>query len=243
LLDLRLSNPHRLRQAFSYPTMHRRSDHPDVLENERLEYLGDSVIGLATSTYLYDRYPDLPEGDLTSLRAALVCAPTLSAWARRLRLDQFLDLEPSSAAVPGGRNLERLLASIFEAVIGVLYLDRGINAVRELLQPLLDTWAPRLVEAGRGPKNRLQELTRVGGGAAPAYRVVDESGPAHARHFTVEVLLGGEVMGTGAGHSKQQAEKRAAEAAIQLLLGSATRSRKPSQRMKARRPSKRAISR
>lgn len=210
--------------------MRRRSDHPDVRENERLEFLGDSVVALAVSSDLFERFPDLPEGDLTWLRAALVCAPTLGAWAREMRLDEVLGVAEEGAGQPGGRNLDRLLASVFEAVVAVVYLERGLEAVRDLLRPFIDGSAPRLAEAGRGPKNRLQELTQVDGGPTPLYRVVDETGPPHARLFTVEVDLSGRVIGTGTGHTKQLAEKAAAEAAIAALQQPRTGARARSRR-------------
>jgi len=197
--------------------MQRRSDHPDARAQERLEFLGDSVIALAVSSDVFERFPDRPEGDLTWLRAALVCAPTLGAWARSMGLQSLLDITNESAGQPGGRNLDKLLASVFEAVVAVVFIEHGLEAVRDLLRPFLDDWAPRLAESSRGPKNVLQELTQADGGPTPRYRVVDETGPPHARIFTVEVDVGDRVIGTGTGNSKQLAEKAAAEAAIASL--------------------------
>lgn len=239
-LDLGVQNLDLLGQALSFATLQRRSDHPDVRQNERLEYLGDSVVALVVATDLYARFPDLPEGDLTCLRAALVCAPTLGAWAREIGLDRFVTVADEELAEAGGRNIEKLLASVFEAVVAVVYLERGPEGVGELVRPLLDEWAPRLAQSGRGPKNVLQELTQAGGGPTPHYRVVGEAGPSHAREFTVEVDVGGTVLGTGTGYSKQRAEKAAAEAAIAAL-----RERRPAKRprvgrAKKRMPAKRA---
>lgn len=235
---LHLRDPHLLRAAVAYPTSARDSDHPDVRQNERLEFLGDSVIGTATADYLFRTFPDLPEGDLTSMRSALVSASTQSAWARHLRLERWLGFD-SSPTQPGERNVERLLAMLFEALMGALYLEQGPEGVARFLQPLLDRWAQELPDRGRGPKNRLQELSQEHGGPTPVYRLVEQMGPPHARLYRVEVMVSDDVLGAGVGRSKRAAETAAAEQAIGVLedrLGHGAAGRPKGARSPAGRP-------
>ncbi len=188
---------------------------PDVVPNERLEFLGDAVLELISSDLLYRRFPDASEGELTDLRAALVRASTLAAFARALSLGPHLRLGKGEEAT-GGRDRELLLASAFEAVLGALYLDGGLDVTRRFLEPQLREEVGRAIAQKRirDDKSRLQELAQARLGVTPTYRVIDQSGPSHARRFAVEVLLGDIVAARGEGRSKRLAEQAAAHEAL-----------------------------
>jgi len=188
---------------------------PGVVSNERLEFLGDAALALICSHLLYTLYPDAPEGQLTQLRAALVRASTLAEFARRLPIGPWLRLGRGEDAT-GGRDRELLIASAFEATLGALYLDGGLEATRAFLEPLLRAEGKRVVAQHRmkDAKSLLQELAQGRLGVTPRYRLVGEEGPAHARTFVVEALVGELVAGQGQGRSKQHAEQAAAQAAL-----------------------------
>lgn len=191
-----------------------------VAHNERLEFLGDAVLGVAVADLLYRRYPQAPEGDLSRMRAALVCAPTLARVARRLGLGQFLRLGHGEEA-SGGRDRTSVLAGALEAVIGAVYLQHGLEAARRLVERC---FAEEFALAARGElvedfKTALQEWSQRHLAAEPIYRVVAQEGPDHAPVYTVEVLLGGRPAGSGRGRSKKEAEQAAAEEALRRLLG------------------------
>ena len=190
-------------------------DEPD---NERLEFLGDAVVGLAVSEYLYRRFPALAEGDLARMRAAVVREGSLAAAARRLELGDALRMG-HGAERGGARERSSVLADAYEALMGALYLACGWARAK---QAVLASLAPELedVTSSRAPvdaKTALQELLQARKGAAPLYRLVDVSGPAHRRSFTSEVLFEGEVLGSGSGKSKKASEQAAAAAALRRL--------------------------
>jgi len=195
-------------------------EHPDAApgHNERLEFLGDAVISLVVSEALHARHPVDDEGVLSTRRASIVSAKGLARLARRIDLGDAILLGEGEARQRGGRAREALLASAFEALAGAVFLDRGWDQVRAwilvLAAPELEADAP----AGtlKSPKNRLQELTQRSG-ERPAYRVVQLSGPDHAREFVIEVAVAGEVVGTGTGSSLRAAETAAAEAGLDAL--------------------------
>lgn len=198
------------------------NENPDfsLLSNERLEFIGDAVLGLLVTEELYQRFPEAPEGELTHLRAALVRGVTLARWARQLELGEFLLMGRGEEA-SGGRERPANLANVMEAVLGAIYLDQGMAAVRTLLLPLLEAemtqkWPQRLQ---KDPKSRLQELTQSLWQTAPTYRTISIEGPEHKRRFTVEVLVGERTLGQGQGASKRQAQQAAAEEALNLLEG------------------------
>jgi selenide, water dikinase len=188
---------------------------PGVVSNERLEFLGDAALALVSAGLLYQLRPDASEGDLSQLRAALVRASTLASLARAMRLGSLLRLGRGEDAT-GGRDRDLLIASAFEAVIGALYLDAGLEAVRAWLEPLLRAEAGRAVEQRRvkDAKSLLQELAQARLGVTPRYQVVSEEGPSHARLFNVQALLGDVVIGAGQGLAKREAEQAAARAAL-----------------------------
>ncbi len=183
--------------------------------NERLEFLGDSVLGMVTAAFLYRTHPDLPEGDLTRTRAALVCEESLVEVAEALDLGRYLRLGRGEDS-GGGRNRVSIRADAVEAVIAAVYLDGGLEEARKIIQRfILDREAEK--SASRDHKTALQELVQRESGQVLAYQLVDQSGPDHAKVFTVEVCLNGKSLGRGTGHSKKEAEQMAAKAAVAKL--------------------------
>lgn len=184
--------------------------------NERLEFLGDAVLELLTTTFLFNQFPNLNEGVLTSYRSALVKTTSLAAVAERLGLGEQLKMSKGEEAT-GGRTNPSLLADTFEAVLGALYLDQGLEAVEKFLQKELFTDIDRILKEKlyKDPKSELQEQVQSRGFTTPTYEVVKAEGPDHDKTFTVTVTVGEEVMGEGTGKSKQQAQQAAAEAALQ----------------------------
>jgi ribonuclease-3 len=196
------------------------NEHPEFAfeDNERLEFLGDAILDFVTGEYLYHRFPEQREGLLTSLRSVLVRRNTLADFARRWDLGYHLMMGHGEAET-GGRNRPATLCATFEAVVGALYLDQGIDSVRHLLEPLIVPQITRTLKErlDKDPKSSLQELAQGRMHRTPRYRTVSESGPDHAKEFTVEATIGGEAYGTGKGFSKQQAAQEAARAALAHL--------------------------
>jgi ribonuclease III len=186
--------------------------------NERLEFLGDAVLGLVVTDLAYRRFPELPEGELAKLRAATVNMLTLADVARDIHLGEEI-LLGKGEELSGGRDKTSILADAMEAVLGAVYLDRGLDAARQLIERLF--W-PRMAAYVRGEGDRdyktgLQELAAQDLGSVPQYRVTEE-GPDHAKEFTATVFLGGQAYGSGSGRSKKEAEQRAARKAYARLM-------------------------
>ena len=181
--------------------------------NERLEFLGDSVLGLVVTDALYLGYPDLPEGHLAKLRAAVVNMRALAGVARGLRLGDYVRLGRGEDGT-GGRDKSSILADTLEAVIGAVYIERGLDQASALVHRLFDPVIAKSARLGAGLdwKTSLQELTASGVLGVPEYHV-EESGPDHQKSFRAMVRVGGHVYGTGEGRSKKEAEQQAAEAA------------------------------
>ncbi len=181
--------------------------------NERLEFLGDSVLGLVVTDALFRGYPDLPEGQLAKLRAAVVNMRALASVARGLRIGDYVRLGRGEEGT-GGRDKASILADTLEAVIGAVYVERGLAQASGLVHRLFDPVIARSARLGAGLdwKTSLQELTASGVLGVPEYHV-DESGPDHQKSFRALVRVGGRVYGTGEGRSKKEAEQQAAEAA------------------------------
>ena len=201
-----------LRQALthsSYVNEHGLS-HTDC--NERLEFLGDAVLELAVSRVLYDRYPALPEGDLSRIRSRLVCRASLAALARELELGQYLLLGRGEEST-GGRDRESILENTVEALIGAVYLDSGFANAKEFVERFLTNDIEHR-QFFYDSKSILQEQCQHGGNLPIEYRLTGAEGPDHDRRFTVEVLIDGAVRGTGTGRSKQAAEQQAAYQAL-----------------------------
>ena len=217
-LQYRFKDTALLREALrhsSYANEHRGDE---SVSNERLEFLGDSVLGFVTAEFLFRKHPNAPEGELTRIRARLVCEESLYEVAQRLELGKYLCLGHGEEA-GGGRTRPSILADATEAVIAAIYLDGGIEPAAALIhRMLLDGAAEeRFVEQRRDYKTALQELVQRTPNHALRYCLVGESGPDHAKTFTVDVLLGAEVVGTGSGRSKKEAEQNAACAALKQL--------------------------
>ncbi|MCU1673253.1 MAG: rnc [Frankiales bacterium] len=192
-------------------------EHGGLPTNERLEFLGDAVLGLVVTDALYNRHPDLAEGQLAKLRASVVNTRALAGVARSLELGRWLRLGKGEE-VTGGRDKASILADTMEAIIGAVYLDRGIDGVTTMVRMLFDPLMRAATEDGAALdwKTSLQELTAARALGVPEY-VVAESGPDHAKSFTASAVVGGEVHGTGEGRSKKEAEQQAAEAAWRSL--------------------------
>ncbi len=183
--------------------------------NERLEFLGDSILGMVTADFLYKEHPDLPEGDLTRKRAALVCEESLAEVAGRLDLGAYLRLGRGEEA-GGGRERSSIRADAVEAVLAAVFLDGGLVEARRIVQRfILDREEEK--SANRDYKTALQELVQRESGQVLTYRLIGESGPDHAKVFAVAVDLNGRTVGEGRGHSKKEAEQMAAKAAIAEL--------------------------
>jgi ribonuclease-3 len=202
---------------------------PATVTNERLEFLGDAVLGAVAAEYLYNLDPDADEGQLTRRRVALVRAETLVRWAREIDLGSYLYLGQGERPGPGSR--DRMLAGAFEAVIGAVALDRGFGAARRFLLRLLERDAPEIIATAEGvanPKGRLQELLQERYRRAPEYQTVSTQGPDHARTFVVEATFDEAVLGRGVGPSKREAEQAAAAAALATLAADPDGLRSPS---------------
>lgn len=186
--------------------------------NERLEFLGDSVLGFITAEYLYARHPDLPEGDLTRIRAALVCEKSLHEAAVRLGLGDHLRLGRGEE-LGGGRKRPSILADAMEAVFAAVYLDGGMEAASRLIHRVLLDWQKEEVveEKRRDYKTALQELVQRRATGELHYRMVREYGPDHCKTFVAEALVDGCAVSTGEGRSKKEAEQMAAKAALESL--------------------------
>lgn len=216
-LGIAFRNQELLRQAFthsSYVNEHRMTASRD---NERLEFLGDAVLELTVSEFLYEKYPDRTEGELTKKRASIVCEPSLVIFAEALQFGQYV-LLGKGEELTGGRTRPALLADVFESFIGALYLDQGLAAVQSFLRTHM---FPTIAWEGRSPmadyKTQLQELVQQQGVSGLEYRIVDERGPAHEKEFLSEVWMDDRQLGSGSGRSKKEAEQQAAAQALARL--------------------------
>ncbi len=196
----------------SYANEHRDAG---MSSNERLEFLGDSVLGMVVADHLYREHPRMPEGELTRTRAALVCEGSLVEVARALELGRYLRLGKGEDA-GGGRERPSILADATEAVLAAIYLDGGIAQARRVIRALI-LGNEEEMSASRDYKTALQELVQRESGQKLAYRLVAEEGPDHAKRFSVEVELNGKTVGAGEGRTKKAAEQNAAKAAIAAL--------------------------
>jgi ribonuclease-3 len=191
----------------------------DVAEsNERLEFLGDSILSFVVSEHLYKAYPDFDEGILTNLRSLVVNTKSLAKTAKRLDFGKYLNLSRGEED-SGGRQNDSILANTVEAVIGALFLDQGIDAVKTflfaVLIPEIETYVQKRVF--KDPKSLLQEHVQAKKQNSPIYKVLHEEGPAHAKQFTIGVFVEDQQLGEGKGKSKQEAEEQAAEQALEKI--------------------------
>ncbi len=201
-----------LTHAMTHSSYANENGMPREGNNERLEFLGDAVLELVSSEFLYHNYPNLPEGDMSKLRASLVCEPTLARCTAEIDLPKYLLLSKGEETT-GGRTRDSIISDAMEALIGAIFLDGGIEPAKSFILKyiLTDIENKRLFYDS---KTTLQEVIQAEGSEKLSYEVVAESGPDHAKVFTVEVRRGGEVLGRGEGHSKKAAEQRAAYEAL-----------------------------
>ena len=205
-----------LQRAFVHRSyLHEADEDRELQDNQRLEFLGDAVLGFVVSELLFRRYPERREGELTNLRSALVKRETLSRFAKELGLGDYLLLGRGEEE-SGGRERHTTLCDTYEAYIGALYLDQGLDALREFLEPRLIEEIGRVAQHAltKDPKSRLQEWVQATMGQTPRYRTVHTEGPDHARLFTRQVTVGKRPVGVGQGQSKQEAEQAAAAMAL-----------------------------
>ena len=223
-LGLVLREPELIRQAFVHSSYFNENPHLVSGHNERLEFYGDAVIGVAVSRLLYEGYPDEDEGFLTARRAALENREALAIMALDLGLDRYLKLGRGESDA-GGAARPSVLAASFEALAGALSLSEGTERAEAVLERL---FAPRLralaevAGAPKSAKSRLQEWSQREHGLKPAYQVVATSGPPHQQRFRVTVAVEGRVLGSGAGSSRQRAEEQAADAALASVQAEST---------------------
>ena len=219
-IEIEFSNPELLDNAFVHRSYLNEHPHFQTGSNERLEFLGDAVLELLTSEELYRSYPDRPEGDLTSFRAAIVCTKSLAEESRRLNLGEHLYLSRGEED-SGGRNREYILANTFEALLGAIYLDSNFETCRRFLEKNLFYKIDEIVqnERYRDAKSTLQETTQEEVSLTPIYKVLDEWGPDHAKHFKMGIFLGDKQVGVGEGNSKQEGEQEAAKDALEKWKG------------------------
>ena len=199
----------------SYPNENRRLN---LKDNERLEFLGDSVLSLSVSTYIFNKFSDLPEGELAKMRAVIVSAPILAEAAKRIELGQFLFLGKGEE-MTGGRKRDSILADTMEAIFGALYLDQGFSAAADFILKQLKVDIINVAEGNhiQDYKTMLQEVIQGNGNVRPEYEVVDEEGPDHNKTFIVAVKLKEDSLGAGQGSSKKEAEQEAAKVALDKL--------------------------
>ncbi len=217
-LGVKFNDAALLTQALVHSSYVNENPHEAPESNERLEFLGDAVLGLVVADDLYAAYPEQHEGELTELRTLLVRRDTLAKAGRRLRLGDALYLGRGEEG-GGGRSRPTNLAHAYEALVGAIFLDRGLAAARRFVRRSLEQEFKALPERQfpLDPKSRLQEVSQSRYQTPPHYRLVEAEGPDHARRFTVEVLIDGNSLGTGQGLSKQEAEKEAAREALAHL--------------------------
>lgn len=215
-LDLEFKNKDLLMQALTHRSYLNENPQFRLGHNERLEFLGDAVLELAVTEYLYENY-DYPEGDLTNLRAALVNRNMLAYIARKFNLDDFLLLSRGEAKDDNGRARQYILANGFEALIGAIFLDNGLGVAKEFIIKNLISELPRVFEEKlyQDHKSKFQEQAQEKVGVTPVYEVLEEWGPDHDKHFQVGVFLNEDLVAKGDGSSKQAAQQQAARNALE----------------------------
>ena len=221
VLGLEGDLPH-LEEALTHPSFANEQRGPRRIDNQRLEFLGDAVLGLCVTELLMDQFPEAREGELSLMRSSLVSADALAAWARGVGLGVHLRLG-RGADVAGERDQTNVLADAAESLVAAVYLDRGIESARALSQRIVEAPLSRFASgalAGRDAKSQLQERVQARGFASPRYQVVGSEGPDHDRVFLVAVEVGGEAVGQGHGRSKKLAEQAAARAALDAFVSS-----------------------
>lgn len=219
LLGITMDNLDLLNTALTHTSFaHESKEQPRPVHNERIEFLGDSVLSLIVSTYMYKHFPKLNEGELTKFRAHIVCETSLAQYAHRISLGKYLRLGKGEAS-SGGRERASILADAFESVLGAYYIDQGLAAAEKFLLGLMKTELDFICEHGiySDYKTRLQEIVQRDGDVEISYELIDSSGPEHNKSFTTVVSVAGKVVGKGVGHSKKESEQHAAKSALEKL--------------------------
>ena len=206
-----------LQNALAHSSYANERWHNSLMSNERLEFLGDSILGMCVAEYLYCTFPDRPEGELTRMRADMVCEQTLANVAGRIGLGEHLLLGKGEEQ-GGGRTRNSILADAVESVIAATFLDGGMGAAKQFIQKYILVEVPVKKLHNVDYKTSLQELVQQKKNQVLSYSLVGESGPDHDKHFEVEVSLNGKVVGLGSGSSKKRAEQDAARVAIEALF-------------------------
>lgn len=215
-IGIRFKDKNLLRQIFVHRSYLNENVGFDLDHNERLEFLGDAVIELIVTHYLYKNYKN-PEGELTNWRSALVKGPSLSQIAKTLGIDDYLYLSKGEQRSEG-KARELIRANTFEALVGAMYLDRGYDSARKFVEKVLvKKYLPEIINKKlyMDPKSSLQQLVQEQKRLTPQYRVLAEYGPDHEKSFTVGVFVGGKLLGEGSGSNKQSAEQAAANSALE----------------------------
>ena len=217
-IGYRFENITLLQNALTHSSYANERWHNSLMSNERLEFLGDSILGMVVAEYLYRTFPDRPEGELTRMRADMVCEQTLASVAGRIDLGRHL-LLGNGEEQGGGRSRNSILADAVESVIAATFLDGGMAAARKFIQQFILVEVPVTKLHNVDYKTALQELVQQKKNQVLSYRLTGESGPDHDKRFEVEVSLNGTVVGMGSGSSKKRAEQDAARAALERLSG------------------------
>ena len=220
-IGYRFNNITLLQNALAHSSYANERWHNSLKSNERLEFLGDSILGMVTAEYLYRNFPDRPEGDLTRMRADMVCERSLAQVAERIDLGRHL-LLGNGEETGGGRKRDSILADAVESVIAACFLDGGMEPARAFINTFVLTNVPVKKLQNVDYKTALQELVQQKKNQVLSYALVGESGPDHDKHFEVQVSLNGTVVGSGEGKSKKRAEQDAARAAIEKLFPNQT---------------------
>lgn len=222
LLGLSITEPALYEEALTHRSYLQVKNDPAVQSNERLEFLGDAILGMVIAEYLFHHHEDVAEGELTKMRSWLVNKRSLAICARKLHLDQFMLMSYSAAATLAKGN-ESVLADAVEALIAAVYLDRGFDQARTFIESrLLPLMLEERVMHDTNFKSLLLEHVQARGYAAPQYRVIEERGPDHEKQFTVAVYVGSSSVGIGSGRSKKEAEQNAARQALEYLTSRST---------------------
>ena len=216
-IGYRFHNISLLQNALTHSSFANERWHNSLLSNERLEFLGDSILGMLVADYLYRNFPDRPEGELTRMRADMVCEKTLASVAARIHLGDHLMLGHGEEQ-GGGRSRDSTLADAVESVIAACFLDGGIEAAQKFIRTFILVEVPVSQMHNADYKTKLQELVQQKKNQVLSYTLTGESGPDHDKHFTVAVSLNGGMVGQGEGRSKKRAEQEAARAAIRNLF-------------------------
>ena len=216
-IDYHFQNISLLQNALTHSSYANERWHNSLLSNERLEFLGDSILGMLVAEYLFRNFPDRPEGELTRMRADMVCEKTLANVANHIGLGQHLMLGHGEEQ-GGGRSRDSILADAMESVIAACFLDGGLEAALRFIQKFILVEVPVNKLHNMDYKTKLQELVQQKKNQVLSYHLIGQSGPDHDKKFDVEVSLNGQMVGSGSGSSKKRAEQDAARAAIERLF-------------------------